>query len=81
VTRAFATLTLLATLASPAWAADWAIVPDPTLSPGAVRTTDVGEICSRSTSELRHWSRARDDHILAEYGLPTGPIAATRSIT
>jgi hypothetical protein len=25
---------------------DWAVVPDPTLTPGAVRTTDVGDICS-----------------------------------
>jgi hypothetical protein len=50
-----------------------AIVPDPTLTPGAVRTTDVADICSTPTSSLRHWSRARDDHILAEYGLQPGP--------
>lgn len=63
---------LLAALASPAWA-DTTIVPDPTLTPGAVRTVDVGEICSTGTRELRHWSRERDDHIMAEYGLPAGP--------
>lgn len=47
-------------------------MPDPTLTPGAVRTTNIGEICSTSTSTLRHWSRERDDHIMAEYGLPMG---------
>ena len=59
-------------LASPAWA-DSAIAPDPTLTPGTVRTIDVGEICSRGTRELRHWDRARDDHIMAEYELPQEP--------
>jgi hypothetical protein len=47
-------------------------VPDPTLTPGAVRTTDAVEICSHGTSELRHWSRDRDDRIMLEYGLPRG---------
>jgi hypothetical protein len=50
-----------------------AIIPDPTLTPGAVRTTDVADICSTPTRELRHWSRERDDRILTEYGLPPGP--------
>ena len=45
-------------------------MPDPTLTPGAVRTTNIGEICSTGTRELRHWSRERDTKILAEYGLP-----------
>jgi hypothetical protein len=62
----------IALLASPAWA-DTTIVPDPTLTPGAVRTTDVAAICSTGTRELRHWSRDRDDRIMAEYGLPPGP--------
>jgi hypothetical protein len=66
-------LAALALLASPAWAAPAAIVPDPILTPGAVRTTDVGAICATGTRQLRHWDRARDDHILAEYGLPPGP--------
>jgi hypothetical protein len=59
--------------ARPAAAKDWAIIPDPTITPGAVRTTDVGAICSTPTSELRHWSRERDDRIMAEYRLPLGP--------
>jgi hypothetical protein len=59
-------------LATPAFA-DSAIVPDSTLTPGGVRTTDVGEICSHGTRELRSWSRDRDDFIMREYGLPPGP--------
>ena len=55
-----------------AQAAPAAIVPDPTLTSGAVRTTDVGEICSHGTRELRHWDRERDDHIMTEYGLRPG---------
>jgi hypothetical protein len=62
---------LLAALASPTWA-DSTVIPDPTLTPGAVRTTDVGEICSTGTRQLRHWDRARDDRIMAEYGLAAG---------
>jgi hypothetical protein len=68
---AIAALALIA-LASPAWA-DSGALPDPSLTPGAVRTVDVGEICSHGTRELRHWSRERDDRILGEYGLPAGP--------
>ena len=49
------------------------LVPDPEITPGAVRTTDVGEICSAGTKQLRHWDRARDDRVMAEYGLPAGP--------
>ena len=46
----------------------------PPLTPGAVRTADPGDVCGdRSTRQYRHWSRARDDRILAEYGLPAGP--------
>jgi hypothetical protein len=43
-----------------AQAASAAIAPDPTLTPGAVRTIDLGEICSRGTRQLRHWDRTRD---------------------
>jgi hypothetical protein len=70
--RAIGLLIAALALASPALA-DSTIVPDPTLTPGAVRTTDVVEICSTGTRELRHWSRERDDRIMAEYGLPPGP--------
>lgn len=59
----------LLALASPAWA-DSGILPDPTITPGAVRTINIGEICSTGTRELRHWDRERDDRIMAEYGLP-----------
>jgi hypothetical protein len=70
--RALGTLALLAALISSAWA-DSGILPDPTITPGVVRTTNIGEVCNEgSTRELRHWSRDRDDHIIAEYGLPGG---------
>ena len=59
-------------LAGPAWA-DSTIVPDPTLTPGAVRTTDVTDVCTHGTNQLRHMTRDRSDRILNEYGLPTGP--------
>jgi hypothetical protein len=39
------------------------------LTPGAVRAADPADVCGdRSTRQYRHWSRARDDRILAEYG-------------
>ena len=62
-------LALMALMASPALA-DSGIVPDPSFTPGAVRTANIGEVCSTSTRKLRHWSRDRDDRIVAEYGLP-----------
>jgi hypothetical protein len=65
-------LALLAALASPAWA-DSTIVPDPVLTPGQVRTANIGEICSQGTRQLRHWDRERDDRIMAEYVLPHEP--------
>jgi hypothetical protein len=49
-------------------------LPNLALTPGAVRTADPGDVCGdRSTRQYRHWSRARDDRILAEYRLPPGP--------
>jgi hypothetical protein len=39
---------------SSASAADLAIVPDPTMTPGVARTTDAGEICSHGTRDLRY---------------------------
>jgi hypothetical protein len=41
-------LALLAALAAPAWA-DSGLLPDPTLTPGQARTTNIGEVCSTST--------------------------------
>jgi hypothetical protein len=66
-----AAASVLLILVTPALA-DSGILPDPTLTPGAVRTTNIGEVCSASTRDLRHWSRERDDHVMAEYGLPEG---------
>ena len=67
-----ATFTAALMMAGPAWA-DSGILPDPEITPGAVRTTDASDICSRGTRELRHWDRDRDDRVMAEYGLPSGP--------
>jgi hypothetical protein len=47
-------------------------VPDPTITPGVVRTTDAADVCSHGTSQLRHTTRERSDAIMAEYGLPGG---------
>jgi hypothetical protein len=70
--RTLLAASLWAALASPA-GADSGSMPDPSLTPGAVRTTDVAAICATDTRSLRHWSRERDDRILVEYGLPPGP--------
>ena len=56
-------------LASPALAQDAAVYPDPTLTPGAIRSTDRDEICSTDTRGLRHGSRARSDLIYGRYGI------------
>ena len=40
-------------MASPALAQDAAVYPDPTLTPGAIRSTDRGEICSTDTRGSR----------------------------
>ncbi len=55
------------------WTAPVAVAPDPTLTPGSVRSTDVEEICAHGTAGERHWSRERDYRILREYGLLAGP--------
>jgi hypothetical protein len=57
-----------AVFAPPAWGQ--AVVPDPTLTHGAVRTTDVFDVCEHGTRQLRHMTRDRSDAIMVEYGLP-----------
>jgi hypothetical protein len=52
---------------------EYAVVPDPTITPGRARTQDAQEICANGTRQLRHWSRDRDDRILRAYGLAPGP--------
>jgi hypothetical protein len=71
-------LARLALAASPAFAGT-TIIPDPTLTPGAVRTTDATAICSTGTRELRHGSRDRDDRIMVEYGLSPGGASRLRN--
>src|SRR6516225_732084 len=57
----------------PLIARERANVPDPATAQGAVRTTDVAEICGHGAAAERHWSRERDNRIMAGYGLPAGP--------
>lgn len=58
---------LMALLAAPALGQEAIAFPDPALTPGAIRSTDAGEICSTGTSQFRHWDRARSDLIFARY--------------
>jgi hypothetical protein len=59
-------------------------LPNPALTPGAVRTTDRDDVCAdRHTKQYRHWSRAQADRILEEleeYGLPPGPYSREHEI-
>jgi hypothetical protein len=72
-TISFAALLAIAGTLAPARCAP-SILPDPVLTPAAVRTADPADVRGdRSTQQYRHWSRARDDRILAEYGHPPGP--------
>jgi hypothetical protein len=57
-------------LDSKVWAQ--AVVPDPTITPRAVRTMDAFDVCSHGTAQLRHMSRERSDAIMGAYGLPGG---------
>jgi hypothetical protein len=68
----FIVVALAALTCSAAHATEYTIVPDPTLTPGAVRTADAADVCSHGTSQLRHTTRERSDAIMAEYGLPGG---------
>jgi hypothetical protein len=57
-------------LAVPALAGDLPIRPDPTLTPGAVRTTDVATICQPGYSKsVRHTSGRLKADIYREYGI------------
>lgn len=49
-------------------AAAQAIVPDPTLTPSAVRSTNVDEICSAGTRQFR--SPGHATAVFAAYGIP-----------
>jgi hypothetical protein len=71
--RSVLSLVALALLTFWPASAEPAIAPDPTLTPGAIRTVDVADVCSHGTAQLRHMPRERSDRILVEYGLPPGP--------
>jgi hypothetical protein len=66
---------------------DAGVLPDPALTTGAVRTTDMAGVCTdRHTRQYRHWSRERADRILQEYkvhqraGVPLDPYLNTRRL-
>ena len=68
MTRILALLALaVALLSSPAWAQEALAYPDPSLTPGAIRTTDAAAICSVGTAQFRHWDRARADRVFEGY--------------
>jgi hypothetical protein len=58
---------VLLPLASPAWAQEAVSYRDPSLTPGAIRSTDAAEICAAGTNQFRHWDRERSDLIFARY--------------
>jgi hypothetical protein len=64
--RARVPLVLMA-LSSPAWAQEAISYPDPSLTPGAIRSTDASAICATGTSQFRHWDRDRSDLIFERY--------------
>lgn len=65
------TLLAVALIVTAQTASTQAIVwPDPSLTPGAVRTTDVDDICTTDTHSLRHGNRERSDLIYERYGVP-----------
>jgi hypothetical protein len=69
--RALALILMLGAFAPPALGQ--AVMPDPTLTPGSVRTTDLNDVCSGlGTARLRHMTRERSDGIMHAYGLPGG---------
>ena len=47
-------------------------LPDPTLTSGAVRTTDVHDICTRPTSDIRKVTARTKRLIFQRYGVPDG---------
>ncbi len=61
----------LALAATQALAQSVGTMPDPVITPGAVRSTDFDEICGQPTAALRFMPRERADAILVRYGLPT----------
>ena len=65
--RMLASLAFLAALSAPAWAQEAISYPDPSLTPGAIRSTDASEICATGTSQFRHWDRDRSDLIFERY--------------
>jgi len=56
-------------------------LPDPYLTPGAVRTTDAHEICIRATSDIRKVSAKTKRQVYAAYGNAGGNHTGFCSVT
>jgi hypothetical protein len=65
--RILALLALVGALVPSAWAQEAISYPDPSLTPGAIRTTDAATICSAGTAQFRHWDRDRADRTFESY--------------
>lgn len=44
-------------------------LPDSSITPGAVATTDTAVVCHRTTKTVRHTTEATKAHVYAEYGI------------
>jgi hypothetical protein len=64
-----AAIVLMSALAGPALGQEAIAYPDPALTPGAVRSINLGEICSAGTSQFRHWDSQRADRVYKLYGI------------
>jgi hypothetical protein len=75
MTKQFALTALLLALATcepdALPAAELRTMPDPTLTPGAVETTDATAVCQPGYAKAhRHVSTALREHVFAAYGMP-----------
>lgn len=48
---------------------DGVVLPDATVTPGVVRTTDLNQVCGTHTSEFRHTTEKMKNQVYAEYGI------------
>lgn len=78
---AVASLLSLACLSGDVPAAPSGLIPDARLTPGAVRTTDVQDICTTRTSTIRHTTKSMKDRVRAEYaGKPGFPKVDSEAV-
>jgi hypothetical protein len=44
-------------------------LPDPSETPGVIRTTNAAKVCSETTTQYRHTTASTKKHVCMEYGL------------